>query len=646
MSATKYRPDIDGLRAIAVIPVVLFHADFAVFSGGFVGVDIFFVISGYLITSILLREIRDGSYSLARFYERRARRIIPALVFMLAGSLAAGLALLLPLELTELGSSSIATALFSSNFFFYLQSGYFDAAASTKPLLHTWSLAVEEQYYIFFPIALWLGHRWYPKLVVHGIVVCALLSLGLSIVLLDRSQSFTFYMLPTRAWELFAGGIVAAVAWRPRRGCNAIALAGAAMILAAILLYDETMPFPGAAALLPVAGAVAIIFAGEGTATGRVLALAPFRAVGLVSYSLYLWHWPIIVYARFAVGPELAPLEALACVALSLAMAAISWRYVEQPFRRSNSDPAVTRRALGAAFATLVLVCVASAPLLSGLPARLPERAARVAAAEATSSDPLPACFAQAGSSPVIGDCLDAPHGRAKVVLWGDSHALHLFPAVAAAAEAKGLTTHLLARASCMPLIDVTIARGASVDRDCARFNALVLDRVAADPQVRTVILAGRWVRVAFPEGHPEGQSLNPIDGSNGETSAQLLRISLLQVIDRLLATGKHVMLVGDVPEFERPLPSCLARRWWQPAIAPSCGHRPETLPGSSSDMHVAAIAALRPSVTLIRPAEALCPGRECLTLIGGEPVSKDEDHLSEAGAVFVVRSLGVAERL
>jgi len=327
-------------------------------------------------------------------------------------------------------------------------------------------------------------------------------------------------------------------------------------------------------------------------------------------------------------------------------MAIVSWRYVERPFRRPHGGPAATRRALAVGFATLALVCLASAPLLSGLPARLPERAVRVAALAATSADPLPACFAEAGTDPQVGDCLEAPAGRAKIVLWGDSHALQFLTAVSGAAEEKGLTTRLLARASCMPLIDVEMIRGGSIDRDCPRFNAMVLDRVAGDPQVRTVILAGRWVRATFPEGHPEGQRLLPAGGGTTQPSSQVLRASLLRVIDRLLAAGKRVVLVDDVPEFERPLPCCLARQWWQPAIAPLCSHRPETLPDSPSDRDLAAIAAMRPAVTLVRPSDALCQGRQCVRLIRGEPVLKDEDHLSEAGAAYVVGALGVAERL
>jgi peptidoglycan/LPS O-acetylase OafA/YrhL len=646
VSGTKYRPDIDGLRALAVLPVILFHADFMVFSGGFVGVDVFFVISGYLITAILYREVQAGTYTLAGFYDRRIRRILPALFFMLAVTLIAGLFILLPRELAELGQSSIATALFSSNIFFYLQSGYFDAAASTKPLLHTWSLAVEEQYYIFFPVALYLIHRWFPRFVVTAMVAGALISLVLSIALLDRAQSATFYMLPTRAWELFAGGLVTLIAWRPAAGRNAIAFVGLGMILVAIFGYDEAMPFPGAAALLPVVGSAAIIFAGEGTLVGRMLALGPLRGIGLISYSLYLWHWPVIVYARFLYGPELRTGAAIICLAVSFGMAWLSWSYVERPFRRSHGAGHSPRKSLIAGGASIAIACGISLLLLSGLPARLPAQAITVAAAAPIPGAPLPHCFAQPGSKPTIGDCLDNVPGRATVVLWGDSHALQFLDALQTVAEPRQMSVRLAGRASCMPLVDVRFTRGDREDPDCAAFNAMVLERIATDPQIRTVVLSGRWARLNFPVMHDEAQQLLAPLGQASPEAPKLFRNSLLAVIDRLRVNGKRVILIGDVPEFEQPLPSCLARSIWMPWLGRRCDHRPLTLPGSASDRVIESIAAARPGLVLVRPGDALCSGRDCIRLIGNQPVSADEDHLSEAGAAWVVRKLRVGDLL
>ncbi len=334
------RADIDGLRALAVVPVVLYHFHVAPFGGGYVGVDVFFVISGFLITGLIHAEMRSGEYSLAAFYERRARRILPALFAVVAAAAVAALFLLFPADLRRFGESVAATALFVSNFDFWQQSGYFDAGAEAKPLLHTWSLAVEEQFYLLFPLLLGLfrsaGRRGL-LLLAGGL---ALASFGFGLWAVRAYPAMAFYLAPARVWELMLGAILALaeVPRPPRWIAEALSLLGLALLAVAVFAFSPDTPMPGANALLPCLGAALLIYAnGAGdTLAARGLSLRPMVFAGLISYSLYLWHWPVFVFARYLRVAPLGAAETLALIALSVGLAVLSWRFVERPFR----DPA------------------------------------------------------------------------------------------------------------------------------------------------------------------------------------------------------------------------------------------------------------------------------------------------------------------
>ena len=308
----SYRPEIDGLRAMAVVPVVLYHAHVPGVSGGFVGVDVFFVISGFLITSQLAADVAAGRFSIVTFYERRVRRIFPALFVMLAVSAVMALWLLLPFELESFAASLRASALFVSNFYFMRETGYFVAAAITKPLLHTWSLAIEEQFYIFFPVYLYAMSRWAPRWLLPVTTVVLVLSLGLCISMTHPQSDAAFFYTPARVWELLTGSVLALAPRRVLPGWLAQALGAAGLVLIAVAVFgfDARTPFPGSAAMLPAGGAALVILASGAnpTASGGLLSLGPIRFVGLISYSLYLWHWPLLVFYRFwRVAPVMAP---------------------------------------------------------------------------------------------------------------------------------------------------------------------------------------------------------------------------------------------------------------------------------------------------------------------------------------------------
>ena len=341
----EYRREIDGLRAIAVLPVILFHAGFEGFSGGYVGVDIFFVISGYLITTIILSEKEKGTFSLTNFYERRARRILPALFVVMAVCFPFAWLFLLPRDFSDFSQSLVAVPLFSSNILFWMETGYFDTAAEYKPLLHTWSLAVEEQYYVLFPLLLMFMWRYRKRWIFGSIIVIGVFSLMLAQWGAFNKPSATFFLLPMRAWELMVGASVAfyslygtsytAFVDAQKRYSNILSSLGLLLICLSIVFFDESTPFPSFYTLIPVLGVALIIYCSSyATLIGRILGCKFLVGIGLLSYSLYLWHQPILAFVKYAMfdytfGEGVIALALLTIFILSY----LSWKYEEKPFR-------------------------------------------------------------------------------------------------------------------------------------------------------------------------------------------------------------------------------------------------------------------------------------------------------------------------
>ncbi|PIE00243.1 MAG: acyltransferase [Thiothrix nivea] len=371
----QYRKEIDGLRALAVMPVILFHAGINGFSGGFVGVDVFFVISGYLITSIIMAELENNNFTIAGFYERRARRILPALFFVMLTTLPVAWWLLLPHELVAFGRSIIAVTIFASNILFWQESDYFATDSELIPLLHTWSLAVEEQYYVIFPLLLFVCWKFGLRRVTAVIATIAVISLGLAEWGWRHDASANFYLLPSRAWELMAGaGCALYLGHNPRPvGIMSqwLSLTGLGLLLLSVVWLDDTIPFPGVYAILPVLGTVLIIlFAHPDNWTGKLLSIPVLVGIGLISYSAYLWHQPLFAFARLYNADEPAITVILALIALTLLLAVISWRFIERPFRQRHH---FSRRQifLMSLAGSLILIIIALALMVfDGFPAR------------------------------------------------------------------------------------------------------------------------------------------------------------------------------------------------------------------------------------------------------------------------------------
>lgn len=605
----RYRPDIDGLRALAIVPVVLFHAGIAPFGGGYVGVDVFFVISGYLITSLIVSDLQHGRFTLLRFYERRVRRIFPALFLVLAASFVAAFLLFLPEAFDSFSKALVAATAFLSNVLFDRWTGYFAVPAERNPLLHTWSLAIEEQFYVLFPLILLAALRFAKGRFLPVIVPLLALSLAFSIgsELLRPRQAF--FLLPARGWELMLG---AALAQERVRGpshpflVDAMALAGLAMIGAAVFAFDKVTPHPGFHALLPCLGTALVIWSGkdgQGIIARHLLAAGAVVFVGLISYSLYLWHWPLLAVARYAKQAALAPIETAGLLALAVAAAVLSWRFVERPFRGKTGI--LNRRQIfacaGAAMAAaIVLGGIGIAT--EGWPSRLPgyEEDFHIAGRETYNEG---TCFLRDDQNfpDWRGDeCRLTQAGRPVVMLWGDSLAAHYAPGLTGNAALTGYDTLQYTKSGCLPLVET----GEGERTGCEAFNhnaARVIDAY----EVRAVILSGRWW--AAPHQLPR----------------------LAETVAWLLRRGLRVLVVGQGPVF--PFDRTYDYFYL------TGGSEAEIVFGPALNEVIRQASA---GAAFFDPTAALCSGARCPFKDATDFLFWDASHLSMHGSDVQVRKL------
>jgi len=644
----KHRDDIDGLRALAVIPVILFHAKVPGFTGGFIGVDVFFVISGYLITRLIWQEMEENRFSLARFYERRIRRIMPALLLVVLATLAAGWFFMMPAEYAGLGLSAAATVLSVSNFFFWDDASYFSVTAELKPLLHSWSLSVEEQFYLLFPLGLVALRRWSPKNVRLWLALAAGISFVTSAAIVVDWPDAAFYAPWFRAWELLLGGLLALSTVRntmaaPAR--EALGAAGAGLIVAPVLLYSEALPFPGALALAPCAGTAMIIHAGGvgGSTVNRLLSARLPVAIGLISYSLYLWHWPILVFFKQLMGRELTGAEVAAALALMTAVSALTWRYVEQPFRQSRT---ISRRAVfSSALAGVLLLAAAGVAInaAQGVPLRLPERVNEILAkAEDRRPYLVPPCLIFEGKGPSSEDIrsgrlcsLGAPEGPITFLFMGDSHAGAMAPGVDAAAKRHNVRGLFLGHASCPPIVGYQRSAEAK-HAACKISNAAALDLIQAE-KIPLVLMTARWARYVNGTVYGnEGPYFDPRVPIETDDQTAMIAPLLRSTIDAMQLRGARPVLIGDVPEVGYDVGFVMARAalLGEPRdIRPKADAVAARQALSNSVLDAAAAAQ---GVTLLKPERLFCGPEYCDVERNGELLYRDEDHLSDAGALFV----------
>jgi len=610
--ALAYRPDIDGLRALAVLVVLFFHAGVPGPSGGFVGVDVFFVISGTVITRGILADVAAGRFSVARFYERRIRRILPMLVATILATYALALAFLLPTALDDYARSVVAAAAFSANVFFWKSAGYFDVEAQTRPLLHLWSLSVEEQYYLVIPVALPLLLARSRRVAAAGLLVALLASLTLSVALTGTAPGANFYLLPTRAWELLVGALLAFPSrWAaPRPLREAMAAGGLGLILVAVFTYDETTPFPGLAALPPCLGAGLIIAAGGGgaqTLAGRLLSAPPCTGIGRLSYALYMVHWPVVVFTRYALLREPAGWEVAGILAACLALAYAAWRWIETPLRHPPRGPAADRRPLFAATAALLagLGGLGLAGVLThGYPSRFPGVHPGALAALEREGWKGGRCFLENGRfSDWAGPaCLITAGQRDTALLWGDSYAAHYVPGLEQNAPALSHAILQYTFAGCPPLL----AYRSRAKPGCRDFNAHVFDVIRAHG-VGRVVLAARW------------------DLLPARTLA-----SLPDTLARLAALGVSVSVIGPSPLFAFDVAVLSAR---------GAGARADGSAAWFAHPGDPAIRRLAAGADFIDPLPTFCDGALCRYRTEGTDLFLDTGHLSRAGSALAVRA-------
>ncbi len=611
----RYRPEIDGLRAIAVVPVLLFHAGFTAFKGGFVGVDVFFVISGYLITSIIYSDIKSNSFSIVQFYERRVRRILPALFLVSLICIPLALLLMLPDEFKAFSKSLAAVQIFSSNILFWQESGYFESGAELKPLLHTWSIAVEEQFYLFFPLFLLLFRKLNTRGLTGLLLGVTLLSLGLAEYTSGHDSSANFYLLPSRAWELSIGAILA-ISLPLHKEANPsfsawASLLGLAMIIYSVFTMNKNVPFPSILTLIPVSGAALIIAYGKPTNfTGKILCWKPICGLGLISYSTYLWHQPLFAFARLREG-VLSPEKYFILIFISVTLAYFSWRFVELPFRNRKN---FTRKKIfsGAAILSVAMITFGIAGYFHSddLIILNDEHSRILSYLQYDRSEPYRegSCFLREEQS--FGEFEQQCFSSGDTMIWGDSHA---------AALSYGLKNRLgeltqITASACPPINDYI----KSSRPHCSDINDFALEKIDV-LQPGLIFLHANWIAYDF--------------------QGDLEKFISATVQSVLQASPKsRIVLVGGVPQWEPSLPVQLIKngiKLQDMSFLRSEGYSKIL----RQDMTLKAVAKAN-HIDFISILDLFCINGECMSSVRDhndyEPFAWDSCHLTKSASLQV----------
>lgn len=643
MKSPLFRPDIEGLRGIAILLVVAYHAGVPGFTGGYVGVDVFFVLSGYLITSLLVREIEGtGTLDLRGFYARRARRLLPALALVLLATVVIGYIVYSPNEQREFARSALATAAYVGNLYFALLGrNYLGAGAELNPLLHTWSLSVEEQFYLFWPLLIWLalssGRRLSGSGTRRGRLLCfmtvvLLISLALSVILTRTRQPWAFYSSPSRAWEFAVGGLGALlpIPFRPRI-VRALGWLGFAVLIYAALVFNGRTLFPGLAALVPVFGAVVILCTGTKDADAglnRYLRAAWLQGLGRLSYSWYLWHWPVLTIAAAWSGPLTLPAR-LGLVLLSLGIAAISYRFVENPVRHSRL---LTVRpvysivmAVGLTFVGLGLALAWWHVSIRALAAP-----AQVRISKAREDVPkIPENCISNYRQTSVNECFFGNEGASKtIVLFGDSHALQWFPAINAIATMEGWRLATLIKSACAPA-DVSFFYPTLGRRyvECEQWREATLRQIKEMRPNLVIVTGSQWYAMA---------SNSPPAVTSSEYMAGMKR-----TFGALNDSGAHIVYLWDTPRLGFSIPDCLSRAIWQPRLrsVSSCTfHRQTSLDENVHRLDLEASSGF--NLTPVDLTNYICPSSECEPEIDNIIVYRDSNHITASFAMSLEPTL------
>ena len=666
-SATEYRPEVDGLRAVAIVPVLLFHAGLSAFAGGFFGVDVFFVISGYLITAQLASSDKSGFALLGNFYHRRIRRLFPAIAIVSAVTAVIAYLIMTPSQLRPLFSSFTSTQVFLQNIYLWQNSGYWDQSLETSPLMHTWSLAVEEQFYLIFPLLFVAKSMRNAKSVLVGVAITIfVLSFLGALTRFGTSSTGAFFLLPYRAWELMAGAIVALYSVNDKRFFKTkpyfsrlISNFGMTIIIIAIILGDESTRHPGLLTLLPVVGTALLIgFGREPSLTSRLLNNKLLVAIGKLSYGLYLWHFPILALWRIDKGTELDGVETTAAMVLTFACSYLMWKFAETPFR----DRVRTRNKYVAIVATTGFVALVSIGLVGQNTVFGKKSNSELALLEAQAKIPteLDNWIEIDFESPISGGSIGVTERKSPmgdVVLLGDSHAGALKDSLSAELERLNLSGVAFIRAGCPPVSNVIMDPPEKFN--CTDFNQII-DIVLKDTFVTDVILFSRWTfyaegtRYTNYKGYREDGYEVKFSAPEKKFTSDEERITYLGdqiklTIDRLESTGKRVHLIYPLPELGWD-PISYAKRFIDQGLS---WHQKLDIPyGDHLERSRRAVEQLdraaSPTTFKVDPADIFCNRQItnwCVASLDNTLFYGDNDHLNENGnrllASFVGRELG-----
>lgn len=644
-----YRRDIDGLRAVAVGLVVVYHAGFSVFPGGFIGVDVFFVISGYLITKVIAQDLSQNRFSFREFYRRRIKRLLPAYLALVTATLLAGMCLSLPTHLDDSAQGIAASSVYASNLWFWRESGYFASTSDIKPFLHTWSLGVEEQFYLIFPLLLWLAWGRISRraaVVLFCLVFTA--SLALSELQLAHDAAASFYLLPSRAWELMLGGGLSLLGAKAAGvGRSVAVVAGLIAIFASGCLLHAGPSFPGLTAIPVCIGTAILLWAGGGDEPiSRVLLenrIAVF--LGRISYSLYLWHWPLFAFYRYRYfdSPPSSAI-ALLLIAMAILLATLSYHLIELPFRRRDRLPG-WRSIILASSSTIVIVAVcATINILHGLPGRFPSTM-RVWFARPAFKPDAKYCTAisknGSGLSCRVGDQDISPD----VALWGDSHAGAVASALGEAFRKDGRGLQVYTHVGCPPALGVERDVRPAPGDDCLSFSDDVLRRLLADTKIRTVIFVSRWS--FYDQGdfgdHPDDGFVpfaRPQAGLPSVPFEQAYRARIAFTAAQLHSAGKQIVILLPVPEMLHDVPDFLPILYLRDADLDSFA-----LPLNDYYERQGRIRAFLIDLAskvggkTVDPISFLCRDR-CYYRRGSKLLYADDDHLSPDGAALIAPAI------
>jgi peptidoglycan/LPS O-acetylase OafA/YrhL len=637
-SYATYRPDIDGLRAVAVLVVVLFHAKLG-FTGGFIGVDVFFVISGFLITSLIMRELEQQQFSFRAFWERRVRRIVPAVACTVVACLVIGWFVLLPKDYDQLAGSAIAQVTLVANIYFWRSIGYFDVVATDRPLLHTWSLAVEEQFYLGWPIILYGAYRLgllrrnYRS--VLGVGVVCLAGLCVAQCGVERHQEAAFYLLPTRTWELLCGATVALL---PERAVIAspvlrelLSWIGFLAIIFPACQYTENTNFPGIAAVPPCIGTALLIWANkprsqapsQPTYLFRVLSRPALVFIGLISYSLYLWHWPVIVFSSYWAVHPFSVFTRVSLILLSFLLAVLSWKYVELPFRhRGPGFSRTTVFAFTGVSAVVILSVALFIHLGQGLPSRIPDNVLSISTPELSSENANleRRAFEHRGVPLMQFSRPDSNGRRPAIMIWGDSHAESALPAFQSIIDDTHTSGIAAIRYDCPPVVGGGFNKSAALNHAAANVAEAVVDLVRTE-EIKDTFLVAYWEHY---------QSMDK----------ERLKDAVRNTVKSLLDAGTQTWIVLDAPSHDVSVPRALAKSELFAIDDNTWRRTPKEHQRRNSALYELVNEPIRavfidPSVLLLEPSRDYYRVHNL-----GTPLYIDRDHLSSEGAMTAILPL------